>query len=187
MPREHPLPPHWAVLAGKVDYVQRVSNTEYSSSCPQCGGTPHPNGELPDRCRLFVDEHPTLFCRKCGLVAYPDQFGADSGVYHRLLLHNILAVGILSLAILMSNYIFRKRFFSAMGFVVFYSLHIILDMFDNGVPLLYPVSRHLFLIFQIGDYVGFPLKLVYEGSLYFSLFGIILYTLSLLFFLFCQR
>lgn len=72
-----PLPPEWRCLEGKVHYVQQSSRTEYSSTCPKCGGEVHPNGELPDRCRLFVDDHPTLFCRRCGLVAYPDQFGGD--------------------------------------------------------------------------------------------------------------
>lgn len=71
------LPPQWASLEGKVQYVQRVSDKEYSCSCPKCGGFPHDSGEWPDRCRLFVDAHPTLFCRKCGLVAYPDQFGDE--------------------------------------------------------------------------------------------------------------
>jgi len=73
--RESPLPPEWQCLEGKVNYVQRVSSKEVSCSCPTCGGSVHQSGELPDRCRLFIDDHPTLFCRRCGLVAYPDQFG----------------------------------------------------------------------------------------------------------------
>jgi len=79
MPRESRLPPEWKCLEGVVSYVQRVSDTEFSSSCPSCGGEPHPTGEWPDRCRLFVDgNHPRLWCRRCNLVAYPDQFGDDS-------------------------------------------------------------------------------------------------------------
>ena len=70
-----PLPAEWRCLEGKVQYVQRVSAKEYSCTCPTCGGLVHESGEWPDRCRLFVDDHPTLFCRRCGLVAYPDQFG----------------------------------------------------------------------------------------------------------------
>jgi len=73
--REAALPPQWACLAGKVLFVQQHSPTEWSSTCPECGGAVHPSGEWPDRCRLFADEHPTLFCRRCGLVAYPDQYG----------------------------------------------------------------------------------------------------------------
>ena len=72
-----PLPPEWRCLEGIVHYVQQVSRTEFCSNCPECQGSPHPNGEWPDRCRLFVDDHPTLFCRRCGLVAYPDQFGDE--------------------------------------------------------------------------------------------------------------
>jgi hypothetical protein len=73
--RESPLPPQWACLQGRVHYVQQHTPTEWSSTCPECGGDVHPSGEWPDRCRLFADEHPTLFCRRCGLVAYPDQYG----------------------------------------------------------------------------------------------------------------
>jgi len=73
--REAALPPQWACLTGKVLFVQQHTPTEWSSTCPECGGAVHPSGEWPDRCRLFADEHPTLFCRRCGLVAYPDQYG----------------------------------------------------------------------------------------------------------------
>ena len=81
MIREATLPPEWAVLRGKVNYVQRESAKTYTCSCPFCGGEIHPNGELPDRCTLFVDTHPTLYCRVCGKVAYPDNFG--DGTYRR--------------------------------------------------------------------------------------------------------
>jgi hypothetical protein len=77
--RPAPLPSLWTGLDGKVQFVQRVSNTEYSSSCPRCGGEPHPNGEWPDRCRIFVDEKPLLWCRRCGYMTFPDQLeGAPS-------------------------------------------------------------------------------------------------------------
>jgi len=72
-----PLPPEWQCLETKVQYVQRVSAKEYSCSCPVCGGQVHESGEPPDRCRLFVDDHPTLWCRRCGTTAYPDQFGDE--------------------------------------------------------------------------------------------------------------
>lgn len=76
--RESPLPPEWACLQGRVRFVQQHSPKEWSCSCPECGGDVHPSGEWPDRCRLFADDHPTLFCRRCGLVAYPDQYGDKS-------------------------------------------------------------------------------------------------------------
>lgn len=78
MPRPSSLPPEWACLTGKVHHVQRVSDKEYCCSCPTCGGVIHQHGELPDRCRLFTDDHPTLWCRRCGLKAYPDQFGDNN-------------------------------------------------------------------------------------------------------------
>jgi hypothetical protein len=81
MPREAPLPPQWKCLEGRVQYVQRVSDKEYCCTCPVCGGVVHQDGEWPDRCRLFADDHPRLWCRHCGLVAYPDQY--EDGTYRR--------------------------------------------------------------------------------------------------------
>lgn len=78
MRQEVQLPPQWACLRGRVRFVQQHSPTEYSASCPKCGGDVHPDGSWPDRCRLFADEHPTLFCRRCGLVGYPDQYGDNA-------------------------------------------------------------------------------------------------------------
>jgi hypothetical protein len=71
------LPPEWKCLEGKVSFVCKHSNVEYSSSCPKCGGAVHADGSYPDRCRLFVDGHPTMWCRRCKTVSYPDQFGDD--------------------------------------------------------------------------------------------------------------
>ena len=75
MPQPCALPPEWACLEGRVSHVQRVSDKEVSCSCPSCGETGHVGTDAVDRCRLFTDSHPALFCRKCGLIAYPDQFG----------------------------------------------------------------------------------------------------------------
>ena len=76
--RDVALPPEWRCLEGKVSFVCQHSDTEYSASCPKCGGQQHPGGEYPDRCRLFVGEHPRLYCRRCGLIAFPDQFGDNT-------------------------------------------------------------------------------------------------------------
>jgi len=78
MPRPSDLPPEWQCLTGKVHYVQRESNTTFTCTCPSCGGDIHEDGSWPDRCCLWADKHPTLFCRKCGMRAYPDQFGDNS-------------------------------------------------------------------------------------------------------------
>ena len=73
MPHESPLPWQWKSLEGLVRYVQQVGATEYHSTCPKCGGDVHSNGEWPDRCILFTDDHPTLFCRRCGYMEFPDK------------------------------------------------------------------------------------------------------------------
>lgn len=73
--RTDPLPQTWHCLEGIVRCVRRESDTTYTCSCPHCGGDWHQTGEPSDRCALFDDEHPTLYCRRCGFVAYPDQFG----------------------------------------------------------------------------------------------------------------
>jgi len=77
MKQECALPPEWRCLEGKVRYVVQHSPREYSCSCVKCGGDVHADGDWPDRCRLFVDAHPTLWCRRCGLVAFPNSFGDD--------------------------------------------------------------------------------------------------------------
>jgi hypothetical protein len=71
MPREVGLPPIFAWL--NVRYVQQVSPTELSASCPQCGGEPHPNGEWPDRLRIFLDSKPLAWCRRCNYMRFADQ------------------------------------------------------------------------------------------------------------------
>jgi hypothetical protein len=75
MTREAQLPAQWQCLEGRVHFVQKVTAVEYHASCFACGGSPHPNGEWPDRLVLIADEHPRCFCRKCGLKAFPDQLG----------------------------------------------------------------------------------------------------------------
>lgn len=65
------LPPIFARF--QVDYVQRVTEQEYSSSCPVCGGTVHENREWPDRCRWFLDSPERGWCRKCGQMFWPDE------------------------------------------------------------------------------------------------------------------
>lgn len=73
MRREADLPAPFAALTGKVSFVQQHTPTEYSSTCPKCGGSLHPDASWPDRFRLFCDSHPTAWCRRCGFLWYPDQ------------------------------------------------------------------------------------------------------------------
>jgi hypothetical protein len=65
--KESILPSEFAEL--NVNYVQRKSPYEFSSSCPQCFGAPH-DGELPDRFIMLMPEKskagiPFGWCRKC--------------------------------------------------------------------------------------------------------------------------
>lgn len=67
--RESPLPPEFVELSGKVHYVrERIRGKEWSSSCPQCGGQPHQNGDFPDRFRMWTKAKigkPFGWCRAC--------------------------------------------------------------------------------------------------------------------------
>ena len=67
------LPPIWRHLQGKLQYVRRVSATEWSAECLACGGSVHPNGEWPDRMRIFADDKPLCWCRRCGQIFWPDE------------------------------------------------------------------------------------------------------------------
>lgn len=58
-----------------VKYIRRISNNEYSSSCPSCGGVPHRDGEYPDRFRIWIHSRVTGgllgWCRRCGYIWTP--------------------------------------------------------------------------------------------------------------------
>jgi hypothetical protein len=103
----------------------------------------------------------------------------DSGLYHRVYFHNIFAFAFFAFLIFLINIKNKQKYPILGSFIIFYGFHIILDLFDNGVPLLFPFSSRFFLIAQIGTYVDLPWKLVYEGNIYFSFFAILLYMLSL--------
>jgi hypothetical protein len=69
--RESMLHPEFADLQGQVHYVQeRIRGREWSSSCPKCGGEPHPHGEFPDRFRMWISASSKRgitigWCRVC--------------------------------------------------------------------------------------------------------------------------
>ena len=73
--REAPLPIEFQSLAGKVHYVRKVGGYEFSSTCPNCGGSMHEHGEYPDRFRMFTKSRATGgalgFCRQCGYIWTP--------------------------------------------------------------------------------------------------------------------
>ncbi len=56
---------------GRVSYVAQRGTYEFSSTCPNCGGTSH-DKEWPDRCRWFTDGKPRGWCRQCGTIFWPD-------------------------------------------------------------------------------------------------------------------
>lgn len=74
MRRQAELPSIFQGYATQVRYVQQVSATEFSSSCPACGGDIHADGEWPDRCRWFLrGDKFAGWCRRCESLFFPDQ------------------------------------------------------------------------------------------------------------------
>jgi len=72
--REDVLPIEFASIANKVTCVRRKSANEFSSSCVNCGGSVHKNGDPSDRFVMFRvgrGGFPLGFCRKCGYRWYP--------------------------------------------------------------------------------------------------------------------
>lgn len=70
------LPIEFQELSGRVNYVrERVRGTEWSSSCPECGGEPHKTGgDLPDRFRMWPRGKGGFafgWCRACGFKWSP--------------------------------------------------------------------------------------------------------------------
>lgn len=76
------LPAEFQGLTTKVSYVQRVGSTEWSSSCPNCGGVPHKHGGFPDRFRMWTNAHGKNkimgWCRQCSYVWFPSGDSAPS-------------------------------------------------------------------------------------------------------------
>jgi len=74
MKRESPIPAEFLPLVGKVHFVVQRAKGEWSSSCPECGGTTHQDGTWPDRFRMWpVSKYgsPLGWCRSCGYVWTP--------------------------------------------------------------------------------------------------------------------
>lgn len=73
--KEAALPLEFAALQGRVFYIQRISDNEFAGSCPYCSGNMHPNGESPDRFRMWIKSratgNPIGWCRNCGRTWSP--------------------------------------------------------------------------------------------------------------------
>jgi hypothetical protein len=73
------LPPEFAALEGRVQWVQQINANEYHSSCPNCGVEPHHNDSRPsDRFVLWVESResgrPFGMCvRHCGYKWSPNK------------------------------------------------------------------------------------------------------------------
>lgn len=70
------LPEVFAGLRGKVNFVVRITDNEYHSSCPRCGGEEHQDGSYPNRFVMWVVSRygtPFAMCRKCSYKWSPDK------------------------------------------------------------------------------------------------------------------
>jgi hypothetical protein len=87
MPSRDPLPPEWAFLEGKVDFVQRHSENEWSASCPHCSDAGHSGNTWPDRFRMWrgIDHDPPFpraWCRREDKFFLPSDFGEFTPLSH---------------------------------------------------------------------------------------------------------
>ena len=74
------FPPEFSELEGKIKYLVAVSENEYHSSCPNCGGEIHSDGSLPDRFILWKQSRRGnvfgMCFRKCGYKWTPNKSDA---------------------------------------------------------------------------------------------------------------
>lgn len=69
-----PLPAEFMSLEGQINFIQKVTENEYHSSCPSCNGSIHEDGSYPNRFVLWVASRrgtPFGLCRKCGFKWSP--------------------------------------------------------------------------------------------------------------------
>lgn len=74
------LPPEFSTLAGRVQWVQRVNENEYTSSCPNCGIDPnkHSDANPSDRFLMWIESRETgrpfgMCFRGCGWKWTPNK------------------------------------------------------------------------------------------------------------------
>jgi hypothetical protein len=66
------LPPMAQQAWGHLPHIRQVGRYEYCSACPQCGESEHVGPGKPDRFRIFTDNSPRAWCRRCGYFAFAD-------------------------------------------------------------------------------------------------------------------
>jgi len=77
-----PLPPEFAALEGKIQWVQQINSNEYHSSCPNCGVEAKHNDSNPsDRFIMWVESRETgkpfgMCFRHCGYKWSPGKADA---------------------------------------------------------------------------------------------------------------
>ena len=70
------LPPEFQQIAHLVSQVVKRTATEWSGTCPQCGGGNHKSGEPSDRFRMWTVSKigkPLGWCRRCSYTWFPDK------------------------------------------------------------------------------------------------------------------
>jgi len=53
------LPIEFQALSDRVQYVQKITENEWHSNCPQCGGVIHEDGSFPDRFVMWISSRRT--------------------------------------------------------------------------------------------------------------------------------
>lgn len=74
------LPAIFSMYASQVQYVQKRGPNQWTSTCPKCGGSPHQDGTLPDRCfwtPVGRNGKASGYCRKCETTFWTDSKRED--------------------------------------------------------------------------------------------------------------
>ena len=55
---------------GHLPHLKKRTRNEWSAACPVCGDAGHEGNGQPDRFRIFDDDKPLGWCRKCGHLEF---------------------------------------------------------------------------------------------------------------------
>jgi len=99
-------------------------------------------------------------------------------MYHRIFFHNLFFIAFI---LIFYIYLIKRKIVSSLIFSTVFLSHLFFDLFDNGVPLLYPLSEKLFLIYPLTQYTGMPYKLFWDGNIMLSILSAILFIMVLIF------
>lgn len=97
-------------------------------------------------------------------------YSAGLSTDHRIYFHNIFFISVTLMLIFFTASKAQKYHELFKSASAAFSLHMLLDFFDGfGVPLFYPLSSERILIYPVGQPYEFPLKLFWEGNIYFTI------------------